>query len=628
MTFTGSQRAYLIGAILIAASVLIFSGLGSQYLWQDEAETALLGVNILKFGLPVASDGEKIISQEWQEEFGDDHLWRWTPWIDKYLAAASMYCFGTNTFAARLPFALLGVINVLMVYVVARAIFDSEAVGILSAVIITCSVPFLLFTRQCRYYSPMIFAVLALLYFFFAMIRERRFSAAGFIVSAVLLFHSNYVAFFTAFLSLGAGYTVCFRSKGSLKKIAIPFVAAIAANIPGMLFFEVFQKRGIDRVNSIVTNALYYLRAIHHFFFPVLLAAVFIIFVCSDTTWRGERLGKSARGLGFLVVFCAVSVAAVSLLPWSFIRYIVQLLPLMAMITAYMLFELFRAKKAWVIALLLFVGVLHIWHPGQVWPSKHQHDRTLFRNMFPKYLYEITHDYNGPLEHLAGYLNKNAGTSESVFVSYGDLVISFYTGLRVFGGQSGIDLAERGPPDWMIVRNYFSFIDREIAKRFFKKNREAVERWLSQEEYEEIDFPDVPELLWENRPDPEFHMFQSKVRPPRYGTVRLYKKMRREPERMLRDMSGGVRGQKDAKSLNDLGVRKGSAGMLDEAIELFNEAIAIDPLYAETYNNFGYAYYKKGDRALAIRYFKKALEIDPGHERARANLERLLRVGE
>src|SRR5438045_9532366 len=39
---------------------------------EDEAETALLGRNILHYGKPVASDGMNVISQEAGHEFGAD----------------------------------------------------------------------------------------------------------------------------------------------------------------------------------------------------------------------------------------------------------------------------------------------------------------------------------------------------------------------------------------------------------------------------------------------------------------------------------------------------------------------------------------------------------------------------
>ena len=60
--------------------------------------------------------------------------------------------------------------------------------------------------------------------------------------------------------------------------------------------------------------------------------------------------------------------------------------------------------------------------------------------------------------------------------------------------------------------------------------------------------------------------------------------------------------------------------LLGIAIALFLEAAGADPGYVDTYNNLGFAYYLRGDVSLAEKYFKKALELDPGNAKAADNL--------
>jgi hypothetical protein len=43
--------------IACLAIILLFYGLTDRYLWQDEAETAVLATRLLKFGRPLAYDG-------------------------------------------------------------------------------------------------------------------------------------------------------------------------------------------------------------------------------------------------------------------------------------------------------------------------------------------------------------------------------------------------------------------------------------------------------------------------------------------------------------------------------------------------------------------------------------------
>src|SRR6516162_1027891 len=126
---TSSRSDGVLWAILGLAAILLFWGLGDRSLWQDEAETALLGKNILRFGRPIASDGVNVISQEASKEFGPDCLWHWSPWIQLYIAAGSFAVLGPTTLAARLPFALLAFLAIPLTYRLARRLFDSIAVA-------------------------------------------------------------------------------------------------------------------------------------------------------------------------------------------------------------------------------------------------------------------------------------------------------------------------------------------------------------------------------------------------------------------------------------------------------------------------------------------------------------------
>lgn len=78
--------------------------------------------------------------------------------------------------------------------------------------------------------------------------------------------------------------------------------------------------------------------------------------------------------------------------------------------------------------------------------------------------------------------------------------------------------------------------------------------------------------------------------------------------------------------LNARAIRKGREGDLDGAVALFEEAIAVDPENAESYNNMGYLYSLKKDYSRAENYFKKTLKIDPDHTRAGVNLVEVSRL--
>jgi tetratricopeptide (TPR) repeat protein len=63
--------------------------------------------------------------------------------------------------------------------------------------------------------------------------------------------------------------------------------------------------------------------------------------------------------------------------------------------------------------------------------------------------------------------------------------------------------------------------------------------------------------------------------------------------------------------------------MVDEAMKLFNAAIADDPQDPRGYYGRGYCFEKKGDVNNAITDYKMALQVDPTYDNAAISLERL-----
>src|SRR5713226_2878695 len=116
----------VVAGLLILAAALILPNLDDRYLWDDESETALLAKNILRFGVPVAWDGASLISQECGTDYDANYLWRQTPWLPIYITAVSFALLDAGTFAARLPFALLGLLSVPSMYLLARRVFGDQ----------------------------------------------------------------------------------------------------------------------------------------------------------------------------------------------------------------------------------------------------------------------------------------------------------------------------------------------------------------------------------------------------------------------------------------------------------------------------------------------------------------------
>jgi Flp pilus assembly protein TadD len=78
--------------------------------------------------------------------------------------------------------------------------------------------------------------------------------------------------------------------------------------------------------------------------------------------------------------------------------------------------------------------------------------------------------------------------------------------------------------------------------------------------------------------------------------------------------------EKDPQYQYEKGVVAMRYDLLDQAVEYFNLAVALDPLHAASYNLLGYAQFKKKNFDAAAQAYQKYLELRPNDSEARANL--------
>src|SRR4029077_5851159 len=175
--------------VAVVGAVLIFTNLGSDYLWEDEGDTAALASNILKFGVPKAWDGAAFLDSDHGARLNRDLVMVTHPWVQYYLTAGSFLIFGEHTFAARFPFALAGWMSILLVYFFIWRLTQSRLTAFSAAALLTVSVQFLLYARQCRYCALNLLLIAWLFWSFFKMRSAR--DCVLFVLPAVLLFHTH-----------------------------------------------------------------------------------------------------------------------------------------------------------------------------------------------------------------------------------------------------------------------------------------------------------------------------------------------------------------------------------------------------------------------------------------------------
>jgi hypothetical protein len=471
--------------IVAATLTLLLSNLGNQYLWQDEAQTALIAKTVLAHGVPLATDGRNSFSQELGNDYGPGGIWLWHPWFQFYATAASFALLGVSSFTARLPFALFGAATVVLVYYFGLLLWNSRRAAVLAAVALASSVPFLLLARQCRYYAPEAFFALLALYGYRSLLAGRKHAALTLFLGATFTFHNHYVQC-AALLATVMVHALIWHRRRVLR-VALVCAAVVAVNSPMIIWFS-GMRRAVPVGGALLSETPIVLgwfvkQLFSHVFPPLMLfAAVAVVAVrwAKDKQFpRPER--EWTEDVGLLLLFVVLTLLANALIaPGEFFRYLTPVIPVCCLLLALVLESLARLHSILAVAalaLLLYLGPMR------------------------DYLDEITHDYDGPIEGIVTYLNSHAGPNDLVAITYGDLPVKFYTKLRVLGGLTGEDLSPVRNADWVILRKNV-ICEKDAAVHDY------IRRNVARDGYEPVTIP-YPDLPFENREEPDMHQFRT-----------------------------------------------------------------------------------------------------------------------
>jgi tetratricopeptide (TPR) repeat protein len=79
----------------------------------------------------------------------------------------------------------------------------------------------------------------------------------------------------------------------------------------------------------------------------------------------------------------------------------------------------------------------------------------------------------------------------------------------------------------------------------------------------------------------------------------------------------------DEGTINRIGYYLLRLKKVDDAIEVFNQNTIDFPESSNTWDSLAEAYMTKGNKELAIKYYEKSLELDPGNINAVEQLKKL-----
>ena len=94
-----------------------------------------------------------------------------------------------------------------------------------------------------------------------------------------------------------------------------------------------------------------------------------------------------------------------------------------------------------------------------------------------------------------------------------------------------------------------------------------------------------------------------------------------KPENKTRSQEVSPEASAEAKRLYKLGVKYGRGGLIKQAAELFQQALRLNPNYADAHYSLGNTYFDQGRWDEAIPFYENALKINPKDKAAREMLK-------
>lgn len=241
---SGDRAAGLILAAVVAAVYLVDLDRTPVYLGGDEAHFAVVGHALAQTGRTLNGDFLPLFVNVADPQGPDEDLpWRstWYHPLLFYLVAAALKLLPLSESAVRLPTAVVGgIVNPLLMYLVARRLFGAHAPALLAAGLLALAPPHIILARQALDYILPLPFLLGALWCALAYLDRPRGSvafAAGLLLGvgcysyiASWLLMPIYLVLLAASCRDGLG-----RDMGALALAAIGFLLPLLAAVPWLL---------------------------------------------------------------------------------------------------------------------------------------------------------------------------------------------------------------------------------------------------------------------------------------------------------------------------------------------------------------------------------------------------------
>jgi hypothetical protein len=501
------------------AGVLLLWGLADKYLWQDEASTAVLAVRMLRFGRPLAYDGVNLLTIDHfagedastigertsdpktavdhyirQGEFKPDTTWKWQPWGPFVLCALSFEVLGKTTLAARLPFALAGILTVLLLYRLVLEYLNHRLMAFIAALLLILNCYWVLHIRQCRYYALSSLFLVVTLLAYMRWQQGKRWGAATFVLAAWTWFQCDYGTVWPvlAVLFVDAFVDAWITRRQKLWQPIIVGAVLAATIAPFVYYYEMLGRHAVQagtwmqrwKLNMFNMNEYVAPAAVG-------IAAAAVLW------WRWKRLPEFERRLVGIAcgIVLALSFWVPSVAPATFLRYVVMATPLGCLLGAWVMVRLagrysdlvFMGAAVWIVT-PWFSMPLHAFFPPPAWYQ----NGIVVRPELATLKDEVFGHGEDPNREVVEWLRKNTAPTDEILINYEDIPLIFYLPNPIRGGIAAFRVEDdaKKPPDVAVLRRSVGFYHIPVfAREMQRYNWSRIQ-------------VDIPDRAWGNNPDP------------------------------------------------------------------------------------------------------------------------------
>jgi 4-amino-4-deoxy-L-arabinose transferase-like glycosyltransferase len=322
----------LLPLFLLPALFSLFASLSAYSLWDDETMVGLVAQGVIKTGDTTAVIDHNVVA--YREGIALVGLKdRFSPPLATYLVALAFWMFGPSSWAARVPFAILGLLTFLLVWFW----LNKEKVSLLFRSILSIgilgNVSLILYYRQARYYALILFFTI-LIGYLYCRPKKTKIWAATLGLSIVALFLSHPLA--CAALGIALLFDVLLYQRKWLQNVAAHwfwlFIAPFFVIGLSLLIWNPYMTKTAEYQTHIslgdrLTLFLWTWRDILSAEFIAPLPAVFALITGS---LKKEVLPFRCLQAVLLIiaVVCAATHQMVSVTSVSDIRYVISVIPI------------------------------------------------------------------------------------------------------------------------------------------------------------------------------------------------------------------------------------------------------------------------------------------------------------